>query len=203
MTAAACFAELDHRAIAYTRVAEAPGVLAPVRLPKDVGGVVYRTDAPELERSKSPYEIFDCRLVLALSDFSKVLVAHDIDEVRMFSAWRPPPKGAHKNNKPDKRHPGALAIDVKRLGKKAAANKDKPWLDVEGEYGGRIGAVSCGPDATPPAPATSDAKELRGIVCEAADKHLFTSILTPNYDRPHHNHVHLEVTPDVGWFLVR
>jgi hypothetical protein len=40
-------------------------------------------------------------------------------------------------------------------------------------------------------------------VCAAADAHLFTTILTPNYDRAHYNHFHLEVTPEVKWHLVR
>ena len=47
------------------------------------------------------------------------------------------------------------------------------------------------------------ADELRSIVCEAADQRLFTVILTPNYNRAHANHFHLEVTPDVTWHLVR
>jgi len=54
-----------------------------------------------------------------------------------------------------------------------------------------------------PLPATPEARELRSIVCEAADQHLFTSILTPGYDRAHKNHFHLEVTPGVRWSLVR
>ncbi|MFS8071539.1 MAG: hypothetical protein ACMG6S_34650, partial [Byssovorax sp.] len=41
--AADCLAELGRRKITFTPVQSAPGVLAPVRLPDDVGGVVYRT----------------------------------------------------------------------------------------------------------------------------------------------------------------
>ena len=40
LTAPECVAELGRRGIAFTRVASAPGVLAPERLPEDVGGVV-------------------------------------------------------------------------------------------------------------------------------------------------------------------
>src|SRR5438477_13121135 len=46
MNAAQCKAELQKREIAFTSVESAPGVLAPVRVPKDVRGVIYRTDAP-------------------------------------------------------------------------------------------------------------------------------------------------------------
>jgi hypothetical protein len=76
-------------------------------------------------------------------------------------------------------------------------------LDVKKQFGGRIGSVTCGPKARPPSPATDDAKELRAIVCEIAAARIFTSILTPNYDRPHFNHIHLDLTPRVKWRIVR
>jgi hypothetical protein len=209
LSAAKCLEEVKQRAIEIEPVANAPGVLAPVRLPKDVDGVVYRTQAPDHLRAKSPFDVFDCRLVLSLSDFSKILKAHDIDEVLMFSAWRPPSK-TWPEGKLGTRHPGALAIDAFRLGKKLAegqSQKDRVWLDVERDWAGAIGATSCGQGAAPPvakSPAgESAAKKLRAIVCEAAEKHIFTSMLTPNYNRAHRNHFHLEVTPEVTWHLVR
>ena len=35
-----------------------------------------------------------------------------------------------------------------------------------------------------------------------ADAHIFNVELTPDYNWPHRNHFHLEVTPKVKWFLV-
>lgn len=202
MDAAACTAELGRRGIAFTAVAEAPGVRIPVRLPKDVGGVVYRTEAPQHVRDTGPYDVFDCRLVLALSDFSKVLRMHDVEEVRIFSAWRPV-SAKYLHDGDGTRHAGGLAVDVARLGKRLAAGEtERTWLDVDRDFHGRIGADVCGPSAVPPVPATQAARELRSIACEAADQHMFTSILTPNYNRAHHNHFHLEVTPEVRWHLV-
>jgi len=203
MTAPSCTAELRRRQIAFTPAKSSAGVLAPVRLPKDVGGVVYRTEAPAHLRATNPYDVFDCRLVLALSDFSKILRAHDIDLVLIFSAWRPPGKKWPKG-KLGTRHPGALAIDARRFGKKQKqGEKARAWLDVEKDYHGTMGAPACGADAAAPSPTTLEAKELHSIVCEAADQHVFTSILTPNYNRAHKNHFHLEVTPGVRWSLVR
>lgn len=202
MDGAACTAELDRRGVGFTSVADAPGVRIPVRLPRDVGGVIYRTEAPQHVREAGPYDVFDCRLVLALSDFSRVLAAHDIDEVRMFSAWRPPGPGWDPE-RDGTRHTGGLAMDARRFGKRLAPGQtERVWLEVERDFHGRLGATSCGPGAAPPAPATAAARELRSIACEAADQHFFTSILTPNYDRAHRNHLHLEVTPDVRWYLV-
>lgn len=203
MDAPTCTAELARRGVAWTPVAEAPGVRIPVRLPKDVGGVIYRTEAPQHTRETGPHDVFDCRVVLALSDFSRILKAHDIDDVRIFSAFRP--AGAkHLNDEGEGvRHAGGLAVDIMRLGKRLApGEKDRVWLDVLRDFHGRIGAPVCGAGAAPPMPATSEAKEIRSIACEAADQHIFTSILTPNYDRAHRNHFHVEVTPDVRWHLV-
>lgn len=193
---AACEAELTRRAIPFTRVEDARGVLAPVRLAGPVGGVTYRTGLGAKQRETSPNEVFDCRLVLALDDFSAILRAHDVAEVIHMSGWRPPPARAWPAGKLGTRHDGALAMDAGWFVKKSGEK-----LDVEKDFHGRIGARTCGPGAGP-APATPEAMELRSIVCQAAEAHLFQVELTPDYNWPHRNHFHLEVTPKVKWFLV-
>lgn len=202
MSRAVCLAELSRRAVAFTRVAELPGVATPLRLPKGVGGVLYRTEAPAHLRDTSPYDVFDCRLVLALSDFSRVLRAHDVDEVLLFSAYRPPRRERRDSDAPGTRHAGGLAIDAHRFGKRGKAGR-RMWLDVERDFHGRVGTPVCGPGAAPASPPTSEARELRAIACRAGDLHLFTAILTPSYDRAHRNHVHLEVRPGARWYLIR
>jgi hypothetical protein len=211
-----CLAELQRRRIAYQPVREAPGVVAPVRVIDGVGGVIYRTALSRQRRATNPHDVFDCRLVLALHDFSAILRAHGIDEALMFSGWRPPRKSWPKD-KEAIRHPGGMAIDIQRFGRwtdpsaTAAAAKRGPsepkrqreWLDVHEHFNGRIGSTTCGPKARAPHPATDEAKELRAILCQAADARIFTSILTPNYDRAHFNHVHLDLTPKVKWRIVR
>jgi Extensin-like protein C-terminus len=203
MGAAECTEELRRRKIDFVPVKRAPGVQIPVRLPKAVGGVVYRTEVAAPLRATNPYDVFDCRLVLALDDFSKVLRAHDIEEVLIFSAWRPPGK-RWPDGRVGTRHPGALAIDAYRFDKKLGPGQtSRVWLDVLKDFHGSVGAVPCGSDAGPPRPSTKEARELRSIACEAADQHFFTAILTPNYNRAHRNHLHLELTPEVRWYLVR
>lgn len=203
LDATACKVELSSRGVGYREVASAPGVLAPVRLMAAVNGVLYRTELPEHARRHSPYEVFDCRLVLALFDFSKILRAHDIDEVRMFSAWRPP-SASWPKDRLGLRHPGGLAIDAKRFGKRLSPGETtKRWIEVERDFHGTLHAPPCGAEAPAPKSASDAARELRSLVCEAADQRLFTSILTPNYNRAHANHLHLELTPEVTWRLVR
>lgn len=199
--AEACFAALDERRIAWVAAGSAPGVLAPVRIPAGVGGVSYHTALSPARRRTSPYEVFDCRLVLALDDFAKILLAHGYDEVLIFSGWRPPPRG-WPEGKLGRRHPGGLAVDVKALRSSADADGAET-LDVEADYHGQIDAPSCGANGQIPDPPTSKSIALREILCEAVEARIFTSVLTPNHDRPHANHFHLEVTPEVPWRLVR
>jgi hypothetical protein len=132
---------------------------------------------------------------------------HDVEEVRHFGLYRPerPPgakrkKGARPAPAPSagqatSRHPAGLAIDVAAFRK-----RDGTWLRVADQFYGRIGARTCGAGA--PRPAYSDARELRSIVCEAADAKVFTYVLTPNYNAAHRDHFHLEVKGGVPWVLV-
>jgi hypothetical protein len=157
---------------------------------------VYRTNLKQEQRETSVWEIADCRLVLALDDFAAILARHDIVEVRHYSMYRPPPKG-WPDDKLATRHPGGMALDAARF-----VGKDGSVLDVDKHFNGAIGARSCG-DGAAPRPATAEALKLRAILCEAVDLRLFNVVLTPNHDRPHKNHFHLEVTEGVKWFMVR
>ncbi len=192
-----CLAELRARKIAFSTVREARGVLAPVRLAGALDGVTWRTEAPAETRAKSPHEVFDCRVVLSLSDFSALLRRHSVETAIIFSAWRPPPK-SWPADKAATRHPGALAVDLKRLERAASAEGPRELL-VERDWTPHRGVAPCTGN---PSPATAEGRLLRSIFCEADEKRLFTTMLSPNYDKAHENHFHLEVTPGVKWRLV-
>lgn len=172
-------------------------ILAPVRLRGPLHGITIRSSLPERARAKSPFEIFDCRLVLALDDFASLLAQHDVVEVVHMSAFRSQRDRGCMPNKPGKQHCGALAVDIGRFKK-----SDGSVLDVEKDWSGRIGAPTCTPGAGPN-PVTPSATELWDIVCESARRGLFHVMLTPNFNAEHKNHFHLEVTPDVGWMLLK
>jgi hypothetical protein len=193
LTPAECTAQLDARQIAYD-AEPSRGVLAAVRLRGPLHGVTFHADEPAAKRATSPYEIADCRLVLALDDFAQILASHGIVDVRHYSIYRPPPK-SWADDKIGIQHHGALAIDAA-----AFTTADGTSLVVDRDFHGAIGAKTCGPDAHP-RPATAAATELRAILCETVAAHLFNVILTPNHNRPHHNHFHLEVMAGVTWFL--
>ena len=194
LSQADCEAELATRKIAFERET-ARGVLAPVRLTGPLHGVEFRTDLSDQARTTSPYEIADCRLVLALDDFAAILEKHDIVQVRHYSMYRPPPK-SWADDRIGGQHNGALALDAGRF-----TARDGTVYDVTKDFHGAIGAKTCG-DGAGPHPVTAHATELRAILCEAVASHLFNVVLTPNFNKPHHNHFHLEVTAGVKWFLV-
>lgn len=194
LSRAACEAELTARHIGFVRQ-RAAGVLAPVRLSTPLHGVLFRTELSEKERAKSPNEIGDCRLILALDDCAEILQRHGIVEVRHYSMYRPP-TGTWRRGMPALHHTGAMAIDAGRF-----VTKDGGVLDVDRHFHGAIGAKTCGPGAGP-RPATAEAKKLRALLCEIVGRRLFNVVLTPNYNAPHKNHFHLEITAGVKWFLV-
>lgn len=191
-----CEAELVRRKIPFERETETwLGVRAPVRMTGPLGGVTYRTRLSEEQRATTKWEIADCRLVLALDDFAKILAKHEIAEVIHYSMYRPPEK-SHPADQDGTRHSGALALDAGKF-----IGKDGTVLDVDKHWNGRLGAKTCGEDAGP-RPVTPEATKLRAILCDAVEARIFNSYLTPNYNKAHHNHFHLEVT--YGWrsFLI-
>ncbi len=92
------------------------------------------------------------------------------------------------------RHPLGLAIDIG-----AFVKKDGSILSVASHFRGRLGVRTCGPGAAPP--KDPRARELWAIVCEAYNARIFTYVLTPNFDRSHQDHFHMDIKPDVRWFL--
>ncbi|MDB4944745.1 MAG: hypothetical protein JWP97_4279 [Labilithrix sp.] len=193
LTQAQCEAELGKRSIAFERVAEAKGVVAPLRLKSTVGGIDFHSMLPPAQRKTSPYEIYDCRLVLAIDDWARVLVKHDVVEVIHYSVYRPPPAKATLGG-PGRRHPGGLAIDAAIF-----KLRDGTSLSVEKDFHGRIGGKPCAPVTGLPATST----KLRALVCEAAEQQLFNVLLTPDFNWAHRNHFHLEVSASARWVYLR
>lgn len=194
LTQAECEAELTARDIQFERV-EARGVAAPVRLRGPLHGVEFRSNDASKTKPDSVYEIADCRLVLALDDFALILEQHNVIAVEHYSMYRPPSK-RWPDGKIGRQHAGALSIDAAHF-----VRQDASTLSVLDDFHGRIGAKTCGPKAAP-RKRTPAAVELRAILCETVAARLFNVILTPNHNRPHRNHFHMEVMHATSWFLV-
>jgi hypothetical protein len=189
-------AELVRRKLPFDRVeGEVPGVRTPVRLAGPLHGVSIHSSLPKEARSTTPFEILDARLALALDEFSRILLNHDVVEVVHFTMYRPNDPASAERSGGLSRHPGGMAVDIGLLRK-----RDGSALNVEFDWPSAIGAKTCGPRAR--RLIGRKGRELMSIICEAADERLFNVMLTPHFNRAHHDHVHLEIKTEVKWFLV-
>lgn len=196
LTNEACEAELGSRGIAHVVVGPKRGMAAPTRLTGPLHGVTFHTLLPSPERGRSSYELFDCRLLLALDDLGAQLAAKDVVEVMYYSAYRPPPAG-FPAGRLGERHDGGLAIDIGYF-----RTRDGLGLNVERDYQASLGDRPCAP-GPPPKQMTRSAFALRKIACDAIDARLFNAALTPGYDQTHRDHFHFELNAAASWFVVR
>lgn len=192
---ATCEAELTRRTVPFVRGGATPGVLEPVRLRGPLHGVTIHSALSAAQRLKSSMEIFDCRLVMALDDFTTLAARLDIVEMIHLSVYRSRANGGCTPKYAGQQHCAALAIDVGTFKK-----RDGSVLSVEKDFAGHVGSATCGAAAQPP--TTPNGRALWGLVCDAAARAIFHVMLTPNFNAQHFNHVHLEITPKVTWMLV-
>jgi len=188
----ACLRALQRASVPFERVRSGvPGIAQPIRVTGPIAGVRYRSN-----EHRAIHELLDCRLAVALVRFSRMLRPLGVVEVRHYSMYRPPTAAAVARQRVQTRHPGGMAIDAAVF-----VFADGHDYDVERDFHGRLGRPVCGPEAR--VPAHPGAQTLRTIACEAARRGLFTVILTPNYNYPHRNHFHMEVTRNANWRFVR
>jgi hypothetical protein len=195
LTPAACLAELDRARVPYRREGKRSGVVTPIRLTGPINGVSFRGQGRRYDAK--PYSILDCRLAVALIALADIVREHDVVEVGYYSIHRPRNRGLRARSGGRTGHRGGLAIDVDHL-----TTADGERISVFEDFRGRRRAPVCGEDAAPG--ATPEAQLLRDVVCAADEQRLFHILLTPNHDRAHRNHFHMEVRPDgARWFVMR
>jgi hypothetical protein len=189
-----CFAELKRAGVPYRREDEADDVRNPIRLMGPIGGVTYRGQARR--QPPFPSAVLDCRLAVALIELSAILSQHDIVEVTHISLHRENNRGHPVESGGSTGHRGGLAFDAAIFHR-----RDGTTVSVLGDWKGRRGAPVCGPRAS--RGSTDGARVLRALVCRADRRVLFHVLLTPNHDRSHRNHFHMEVRPEVNWLYLR
>lgn len=179
---AACYRALRKGSVRFTRVgrAKARGVEYPIRLTGRVGGIAIRA----LGRADAPTAYLDCRLARALLAWAPTLRRNGVTGIVHYSMYRKGAKIAGTNK--TSAHAGGMAIDAARFrlrsGKEISVLDD--WTDQT------RGADPC---ARHPR-ESAGARLMRRVICQAAARNLFHVIITPHYNRAHHNHVHLEIT---------
>jgi hypothetical protein len=187
-----CLAELSERGVPFERVAPTRGVETPIRFAGPVRGITFvQTFRPELD-PRAPATVLDCRLGLAIDDLAVILARHQVIEVEYLSMWRP------GFRRPGVRHGAGRAIDVATV-----KLSDGASYSVQRDFQGRIGAQTCGYGAEEPRRPTDASAFWRTTVCELADLRSFNIVISPNYDRGHRDHLHLEVRSGIRWFLTQ
>jgi len=167
------------------------GVAQPIFVTGPIGGVSYRSSGRRQIR-----ELMDCRLAIALVRWSRMLRALNVREVVHLSTYRPPTRAEAERNPVQTRHMGGMAIDAATF-----VRDDGTVLSVLSDFHGRLRRPVCGPEAR--VARNEGARVLRTIACDSARRGLFHVVLTPNFNVPHRNHLHLEVARGTSWQFVR
>ncbi len=170
----ACLRTLDRAGVAVERAADAPSAVAqPVRIAGPVEGVAIR-----LAWSKDPahdiHAIFDCRLVVALRPVAALVAAAGYDTLEYVSATR-------RGGRPKSLHRKGLAVDL------VAVRRGGLRANVAATY--HRGTVPrCRRGRRP--------RDVFGaVVCRAWRGRWFHTILGPDHDRAHRDHLHLDLAP--------
>lgn len=184
-----CRAILRKNGVRFKTLKARRGVKYPLWIQSKLGGVRYRQSH---RHRRLP--VMDCRLAVALLSWSRILRRQGIYEVVYSRTWSP---GAtvRRTGRPSG-HRWALAIDVTRFKSRryGTIHVKYDWLDR------RKGISPCRHARRREA---TNQKILRTVVCQSANRRLFAVILTPHYNRAHHNHLHIELRPNTYRMVLR
>ncbi len=153
-------------------------VATPVVLEAPVEGVLFVSLHADREIELS------CELATRLVPLARILRAHGVLAVGVNSSYRDRPKVSF--------HTFGLALDL------MAFRTESETLRVEDDFEVNADAHTC--DGTP---SGEHGKALLAIVCAIAESGLFSTVLTPNYNEGHRDHVHLDVRPDDSRLFLR
>ncbi len=173
--------------VEFEHLKDIKGVEFPIRLKSPVGGITYRHTG-----GNGKFSIIDCRLAVVLVGWGPILHDHDVVEVEHMRVYSPDARvgGGSKVSG----HSFALAIDAAHFiledGTELVMKKD--WTDR------KPGAEPCR-DTVPD--GSKAQKTLREITCDTGGIDLFSSILTPHYNKAHYDHLHMELTGDLYMFV--
>lgn len=183
LSAPECLAELGRRGIAHKPATQpAPGVEIPLRLAGQLHGVSVIGAGASQIGTGSAHDILDCRLALALDDFTGLLAARGIVRVDHMSMYRSGAKIAGKGT--TSQHAFGLAIDIGSL-----RRADGQALVVQRDWTTARGSTPC---PGPPLEAGA-ALALRDVVCSSLREGTFNTFITPNHNAAHANHFHFDL----------
>lgn len=192
LTQEACEAELRRRQVPFEIVRGEPigAVRQPMRLAGPLAGVELVPTGLASSKRPHPYDVADCRLLLALEQMARVAREQGVVAVEFFGMYRPSRSAGAKSAG---RHAEGLAIDIGAIQVKGA----EP-LVVLSAFDPHLGKRPCPPKAD--APDDYGGQVLRTFACAMHDGRLFNVVLTPNEGPSHKDHFHLDLTEGATWY---
>jgi hypothetical protein len=156
-------------------------VAQPIRITGPVHGVDIRL-AWSREPERDRHGIMDCRLALTLVPLVRWLAGQGVDTVEFVSSLRGPSSGPRR---PRSLHNVGLAMDM------VALRVGERRISVKDAYPkGRLR------DCSNSRMRSEDAALWTGLVCAAVNGNRVHTLLTPDYDHAHRDHLHLDLKPE-------
>jgi hypothetical protein len=185
MSTRECHAYLREHEVPFSPVSRkaAPAVTIPVRITGPVAGVTWRIPW-SADESTDIHTIWDCRMAAAMVPFTRWLASYGVVEIAYFSSLR---GGKPVRGKPKSQHNVGLAVDF--LGFRQAGGD---LMKVEDHYRKRR-LRSCPAVSSAPSRRAKASEIYHALVCEGVRHGLLHTILTPDHDRAHYNHLHLDI----------
>jgi hypothetical protein len=163
-------------------VTERTPIPAPVRVDGPIGGVAF----PKAREGAPLY--LACELAVRLPAVAAVLRDHHVREAVVLSAWRLQPRTSF--------HTFGLALDLTRF-----TRDDGSMLEVERDFVRDAAHRTC--DDVDRSPQIEAGPALRALVCDLADRGGLSTVITPEYNEGHRDHLHIDVRPHDGRRFVR
>ncbi len=163
LTGQDCLNELESLDVAFQPLDELRGVQTPVEISGSLGGVTYWSSGG------GPLRL-DCRLALALCRVGPLLRGHGVTKARFSGAY------VYRTTRSGRlsHHAYGLAIDIHEFLVRGSS------LSVDSDF-------SRGVDCQPNIP------QLNRISCALKQSRVFDEFLTPDYNRAHHDHLHISI----------
>jgi len=147
-------------------------VATPVELLGPIEGIWLRSMHPERPL------VISCELAARLPALMRLLAERGVMGIDILSAYRDHPRTSF--------HTMGLGLDLARFW------TTHGWLSVQDDYLATPDQGTC----QGPLPEAAKARRLRAIACGISRSGLFSSVLTPNYNEGHRDHLHLDARPD-------
>ena len=155
----------------------------PVPTPVEITGTIQGVHFKIMHDDRTL--LISCELALRLPTIAKLLKRRGITEVQVMSAYRERPIISF--------HSLGLALDIMGFVTRRGVLSVLDDFIMTPQY------RTC----EAPKHDNRKAQTLREIACDIADTHKFSTILTPNYNTGHRDHMHIDIRPDDPRVFIR